>query len=158
MSVSEKDEKTALDHAWRYFDLHAGQRMSLFNYYLALSGLVLAGIAGTYDKASLHVVGILLGIALATVAYIFWKLDQRVSFMLKRAELALGKLECALQLPARLFHSEPEHTKQACSANGIWTYGKSFRIVFLLTGSVGLSLSVLQIAWWALTHWNGRIH
>ena len=156
MSVNERDEKAAIDHAWRYFDLHAGQRMSLFNYYLVLSGLVLAGIAGTYDKFSLHAVSILLGIALATVAYIFWKLDQRVSFLLKRAELALGQVEGALPPAARLFHSEPEHTDRACDTDGIWTYGRSFRVVFFLTGATGLSLSVLQMVWWALGCWRGR--
>jgi Flp pilus assembly protein TadB len=142
MAPGDRNEKAALDHAGRYFDLHAGQRMSLFNFYLVLSGLVLAGIAGTYSNSTLQTVGAFLGFALSIVAFVFWKLDQRVCFLMKRAEAALAQLESALPSAARLFHSEPDHTRHACSAAGIWTYGKSFRLVFSLMGAVGLALFI----------------
>jgi hypothetical protein len=31
--------KEMMDHAWRYFELHASQRMSLFNFFLVLAAL-----------------------------------------------------------------------------------------------------------------------
>lgn len=40
----------AREHAWKYVEIHAGQRMSIFNFFLVLSGLVLAGIAGCLSQ------------------------------------------------------------------------------------------------------------
>jgi hypothetical protein len=37
MAPDDRNEKAALDHVWHHFDLHAGQRMSLFNFYLVTS-------------------------------------------------------------------------------------------------------------------------
>lgn len=144
-----------LEHAWRYFELHAKQRTDVFNYFLVLSGAVAAGLAttlqGTPRFASL---GIALGILLALVSFVFWKLDQRVSFLIKRAESALADVEQSL--PARcahLFLSEPNATKVAASAASYWTrhwtYGASFRIVFWvmgLFGIVGATLSGLKFS------------
>lgn len=38
--------RDTLEHAWRYFALHAGQRMSLFNYFVLCFAFVSAGLAG----------------------------------------------------------------------------------------------------------------
>jgi hypothetical protein len=143
----EAPDKAAIHHAWRYFELHAAQRMSLFNFYLILSGLVLAGIAGSYARPSLQGVDAVLGVILALVALIFWKLDQRACFLMKRAELVLAEMECVLPVAARLFRSEPEHTEGAGQEQGVWTYGKSFRLVFWCTGIAGLALSIPQMIW-----------
>jgi hypothetical protein len=52
---------TVLTHAWRYFELHANQRMSVFNFFLALSGVVSAGLAALVQgSAHLIFLGILL--------------------------------------------------------------------------------------------------
>jgi len=85
---------TVLTHAGRYFELHANQRMSVFNFFLALSGVVSAGLAALVQgSAHLIFLGILLGLLLVLVSFIFWKLDQRVSFLIKHAEDALSELE-----------------------------------------------------------------
>jgi hypothetical protein len=39
------DDQAAFDHAWRHFALHADQRISVFNLYVASSGLLLSGLA-----------------------------------------------------------------------------------------------------------------
>ena len=41
---SEIVVQRSMEHAWRYFELHAQQRMTVFNFYLAISGLLAAGI------------------------------------------------------------------------------------------------------------------
>src|SRR5271166_5133933 len=92
---SQSETKAARDHAWRYFEMHAGQRMSLFNFYLVLSGLVIAGMAGIYVNKFAPLVGAAVSVTLIVVALVFWKLDQRVSFLMKRAEIALAELEAS---------------------------------------------------------------
>ena len=79
------------NHAWRYFELHANQRIAVFNFFLVLSGLIAAGLAAAVQAAGLLlVVGAVLGLLLALVSFIFWKLDQRTSFLIKHAEQALA--------------------------------------------------------------------
>jgi ABC-type amino acid transport system permease subunit len=57
-----------LEHMWRYFELHANQRMTVFNFYLVLSGAIAAGLAATLQgSARLALVGIVLGALLALV-------------------------------------------------------------------------------------------
>ena len=35
----------ALAHAWAYFQLHAAQRITIFNYFVVLSGILATGLA-----------------------------------------------------------------------------------------------------------------
>ena len=86
MNIDEFHEKE-FDHAWRYFELHANQRMTVFNFFLVLVGLVAAGIATSRQGAqTLALLGVFLGLLLAFFSFIFWKLDQRVCFLMKQAE------------------------------------------------------------------------
>ena len=139
----------AFDHAWRYFELHANQRMSVFNFFLVLGGLVAAGLAGiAQGPEKLAPVGAVLGLLLAVAAYIFWKLDQRVAFLIKYAEAALSELEKDLPTAAsKLFSNEPGLTRSEQSAgnrwNRLWTYGRSFRVMFWVVGLIGVVASVL---------------
>lgn len=149
------DRTDLLEHAWRYFELHANQRITVFNFFLALSGAVAVGLAtalqGSPRFASL---GIPLGLLLVLVSFVFWKLDQRVSFLIKHAEKALAELERALPAEcARLFHLEPGNAKDTLESGSWWsrhwTYGRSFRFVFVIMGVfgiVGSALSALKVA------------
>ena len=41
---------TLRTHSWQYFDLHANQRMSVFNFYLIFVGLLTGGLAKVFEK------------------------------------------------------------------------------------------------------------
>ena len=138
-----------LTHAWRYFELHANQRMSVFNFFLALSGVVSAGLAALMQgSAQLSFLGALLGLLLILVSFVIWKLDQRVSFLIKHAETALSELESALpDERARLFLREPSKTDAVSSGHWWsrhWTYGQSFRMVFFVMACIGFGGSLLS--------------
>lgn len=144
------NSETALEHAWRYFELHANQRMSVFNFFLVLAGLVSAGLAAAIQGSPrLAVLGIVLGILLALVSFVFWKLDQRVSFLIKHAEAALAELEALIpNQQGRLFLNERTATSAACSRGSwwarYWTCGRSFRAVFWVMGTFGIAGSILS--------------
>ena len=38
------------EHSWRYFEVHAGQRITVFNYFLVASGAIAAGLARPYRE------------------------------------------------------------------------------------------------------------
>jgi hypothetical protein len=55
----------ALSHAWRYFELHANQRIKVFNYFVALTSLVFAGLAASIQgRPRLGLLGFVLGLFL----------------------------------------------------------------------------------------------
>lgn len=144
-STREKDWEAATEHAWRYFELHAGQRMTLFNYFTFFAGLMAAGIAATLQSnATFAYFGLVLGPLMVLLAFVFWKLDQRVSFLIKNAETVLAHAEAAeLPTEAQLFGNEPSATA-AAQANGSkltaqWTFGTAFRTVFLAAALFGVA-------------------
>ena len=143
------------NHAWKYFELHAKQRMAIFNFFVVLSGFIATGIAAAFQVAGqILLVGAVLGLLLPIVSFIFWKLDQRVSFLIKNAEKALIASENTLSEPSiRLFTNEVGQTKAAkssgCSWSRQWTYGECFRTMFVLMGMLGLLGSCLSVARYA---------
>jgi len=143
--------EAALEHARRYFELHANQRMSLFNFFLLLAGVFAAGLAALVQGSErLAILGVVLGLMLALVSFVFWKLDQRVSFLIKHAEAALSELEKRIpEERVRLFLNEPALTSVACSTGSrwtrLWTHGRSFRVVFWIMGAAGFGGSILSV-------------
>jgi hypothetical protein len=142
--------KDMLEHAWRYFELHALQRISLFNFFVVISVSVSAGLAACIQKGGLfHLVGAALGAVLVLVSFVFWKLDQRTAFLVKHAERAIADLEAGLSVPsARLLSSEPEAfapQRTGFCITRMWTYGAAFRLVFCVMGGVGVVGGLLAV-------------
>ena len=81
---------TLRDHrnaTWEYFKVHAQQRMSLFNFFVVFSSLATTCLVATFrEETRAHMLGVGLGILLMVVSFIFWKLDERVRFLIKHAE------------------------------------------------------------------------
>jgi len=140
-------------HVWNYFQMHAAQRMSVFNFFLVISALVAAGLAAALQgSVRFAAFGIPLGLLLVLIAFVFWKLDQRTSHLIKHAEQALKELEHTFPGAAfHLFLTEPTKTMDAVRTGNWWTrpwtYGKSFRLVFgvmAVAGSVGSAIAAAR--------------
>lgn len=151
----------ALEHAWQYFELHSKQRLTTFNFFLFLSGAASAGVAAALQgSAHFAILGVALGLLLILASFLFWKLDQRTSFLIKHAEACITSIETAcLPEAARVFSSEPSRLLAAqVSARGwrrIWTYGLCFRISFLVMAAVGASgAGIALLRYCGLLSWN----
>jgi hypothetical protein len=143
-----QDWERARDHVWGYFELHAGQRLTMFNFFVVLSGLVTAGLGATMQGSPrMAVLGILLGVVLMLLSFVFWKLDQRSSFLVKHAEDAGIEIENHLLPPAgRLFASEPARLQSVVARrwlSGIWTFGRSLRFAFGGMALVGAATAAI---------------
>lgn len=91
---AENAGKEQRDYAWNYFQLHASQRMSSFNFFVVIAALLTTVIAATFKTdCTNHWLCVPLGMSLSVISYVFWKLDQRTRFLIKHAENALKKLE-----------------------------------------------------------------
>jgi hypothetical protein len=143
--MTEHTEGEATTHAWRYFELHAKQRISVFNFFIAFSGLVSAGIVGCLQgPPSLALTGILLSLLLALLSFLFWKLDTRTAFLVKHAERALTALEKDCFPPsAQLFATEPARSEGARREQGLWSYSEAFRLIFVIMGCMSIAGAAL---------------
>jgi hypothetical protein len=151
MGSSADNPEILLNHAWKYFELHANQRMSLFNFFILLSGLIAAawGAAMTAETP-LSAIGAVMGTLLAFSSIIFWKIDERNSFLIKHAEETLGRAECSLFDEGDcLFKSEPAKTnpcREGLLLSRQWSHRNSFQVVFFVMGATGI-LGALYSIW-----------
>ncbi len=144
----EKSEIT-LQHCWKYYEILATQRMSVFNFFTVLAGLNLAGLGITFQQNSrFSFLGIMLSLLLVIASFVFWKLDQRSSFLIKRAEAAMAAAEQqSVNSSGQLFCSAQYQEAQSPDIRpfkGIWTFGRAFRLTFSVMAIVGLTGTLLS--------------
>lgn len=126
------------DHAWNYFNIHAGQRMSVVNFYLLLIGLLTTGFVTTLERNFPgHWLGSILGLVMVVISYVFWKLDARTSFFVKKAEEGLKELEKELPAGLRIFTIEEAETAASRRRYRLTTYSDCFRAIFWTFGLLG---------------------
>jgi hypothetical protein len=144
--MGEPSPSEMLEHAWRYFALHASQRISLFNFFLIVEGTMGAGLAACLRGSQfLNLLGVALGVLMAFVSFVFWKLDQRTAFLVKYAEVAIAEIENALPIAAaRIISHEPAHSAERAGVGPVWTYGEIFRVVFVVMSVLGVAGGVLS--------------
>ena len=132
-------------HVWRYFELHAQQRMTVFNFYIAITGLLAAGIGFTLQQGEKYALFTsLMGIFILFISFIFWKLDQRVSMLIKNAELALQDLENQFANEKfKIITKDRNNNKLNLGVRSSWTYGHCFRISFVIVGVTGAILALM---------------
>ena len=135
------DDK-ALGHAWAYFTLHANQRITVFNYFVVFAGILCTGLAATLQAPDrFSFIGIALGFILMMLSFLFWKLDQRTSFLIKHAEEIIKIHEPDL---APLVADEVGKTSKAKAEDGLWTYGQVFRAIFIVMALIGIAGAILS--------------
>jgi hypothetical protein len=164
------DEKWTLreqrEYAWNYFELHARQRMSVFNYFVLIAALLTAGLAGSFSKSGssllISIISLLLAISLVVISFVFWKLDQRVRQLIKHAEEALKMLEkhstsCDTNIHKHLslFSEEEKFTeklrtkykKKNIFSPWLWhmSYYQCFRIIYIVFSFIGLLGIILSL-------------
>lgn len=137
-----------IEHAWRYFQLHATQRIAVFNFFVVASGLTFAGLATVLQaQDGRALLGVPVGALMMLMAFVFWKLDQRGAFLVKHAEAAMAEAEkVALPPEGRLFATESNRGV----AKRHWSFGRSFRVFFAvvaLAGLTGIVVSAAKAPW-----------
>ncbi len=160
---SPESIKERRDYALGYFQLHANQRMTSFNFFVVIAALLTTALAGTFDKEfEYHLVGAVLGFSLVLIAFIFWKLDERVGYLVKHAEASLKEIETLwLEQDAgtagnqlRLFSAEEEKTERMRSKHSwnpwAWqlSYATCFGWVYLVFGALGLFGAITALVRW----------
>ncbi len=138
--------------AWDFFQMQASQRLTTFNFYIAISSLLSTGLAASF-KTDINIpyLGVPFGLLLVLFSLIFWKLDQRNRDLIKGAEETLkffeskATLEDDVDVPhvAKRFMREEFDTQRKKDQRSwfFWrnqySYSECFKAVLILFGAVG---------------------
>jgi cbb3-type cytochrome oxidase subunit 3 len=149
-TTNKQQDSFLRKQAWDYFSTHASQRMSIFNFYIALSSVTATTYAASWKADSnLQSARWLLSFLLCLFAFVFWKLDQRNKALIKNAERALKYFESTdkEEITAKVFSQEEIETDlKRRSLVGwrrlqIWkwtlTYSHCLSFVYIVFGTVG---------------------
>lgn len=128
--------------------------MTVFNFFLAISGVLVGLIAASLsgdDKYPLA--GLALSIFLLSLSFIFWQLDIRTSFLIKHAESALELSERELFPKHTRLVGEEEEAFENFQSDRKWlakgiSYSRALRSIFLLMAilaCIGIALSTSQL-------------
>lgn len=144
--MKELNELT-FEHAWKYFEIHSQQRMTVFNFYITVVGLLIAGCGIALQQGgNFMYFSVILGFFISFITFIFYKLDGRVSVLIKKSEKALKQLEVNYEhTSAQIFSNDEDQSNINSGLLSVWTYGRCFRIVFLVLGVTGLILGCTPI-------------
>lgn len=138
------------EYALKYFHIHADQRMRVFQFYIAISTALLGVGAFMIKQEQSQEILVFLGLFMAFVSFIFWKLDIRVKGLIKNAEVALKILDDRHKIPdvdggpnpLKLFARDDflvdlRKSKDGPLKLGHFSYGKCFNWVFAVVGILG---------------------
>jgi len=155
MTFSANEQK----HAWRYCELHANQRMTVFNFYVVFAGLLLNRLVLVFDQDFPYPqLRIGIGLLLAITSFAFLGLDARTIDLIENAGGAFAGWEAdtiaGAQDPAAtqehaLFSLQRERNGRGYVPRNLETYGQCLRFVFHTISMVGV-LAALFAGWaWA---------
>lgn len=137
------------DYAWKYFALHADQRIKTFNFFLVLCALILGGAITFLRDVDAYGSAAVAALSLSFTSFIFWRLDIRNRQLVECAEEALRYLESQESLPnqgdepnpLKLFLHERYHRASLRQQRVLriiprhWSYSTCFNAVFFIFGA-----------------------
>jgi FtsZ-binding cell division protein ZapB len=149
--VANSTDELALNHAMKHFEIHAAQRLTAFNFFIVISGAILAAIATILQKPDkFGWAGIFLGLLLVLLSYIFWKLDRRTKFLIKHSETAIKQFEIDnLKKEFQVFSNESaethSHRQNHNYINRMFSYSEAFGLLFIGSGIMGFAGAITII-------------
>jgi Flp pilus assembly protein TadB len=154
-----EQEKFLASVIWNHFQVHAGQRMTIFNFYVVFSSLLTGAILTSLQASTPHYFTLaVLGFGLIVLAYVFWRLDERNRLLIHCAEDALKCLEAESWTSHVRAESLRVFTKSEKETSGKkWhlKYSSCFRILFVVFAVFGLTVSIfaflkVKVFLWAI--------
>jgi hypothetical protein len=131
-----------LVYAWSWFGYHAQQRLTAFNYFLVVAGLLTSGYVTCYNS-HLYSLQIVIGIIGALISIGFLALDVRNEELVNDGRDALRKLEHALGMAKGIHRADYDRIKETkiCGIKVSTKHGFWFRRI----ESIVLLLSVAAV-------------
>jgi hypothetical protein len=161
MGEERVEDEYLRKQAWDYFNVHAAQRLTTFNFYIVISALLSTGLLATFNKDyQSPLLGLLVGCFLPLFSFVFYKLDERNRELIRGAEEALRFFENQSSyadeggIPhiAKIFCREDRETtlKKSGYSASIWdrhfSYSDCFIWVFRSFAFIGVTGAIISFA------------
>ena len=141
-------QKELREYAWKYFSIHAEQRLKTFHFYVILSTVVFGALLTVSQREGVIGYVAVLAYLHSFLTFIFWKLDVRNKELIKHGEAALMWLEEMMETPdcnesppvLKLFAHEAWKTNkkekfpEASLLSAHMSYSDCFNAVFMVVG------------------------
>ena len=144
------------DYSWKYFSLHADQRLKAFNFFVIFATFLIGAFGALVVRAGLQLVHVFLPIALIFITFVFWKLEERTRMLVKNGEMALKFLDESVLSSVgagyetlALFAVDDVETrtrKRYPVWSGYFSYSRCFRWVFIVAGLLGVIGTIVCVA------------
>jgi hypothetical protein len=159
MDINDELRSELRDYAWKYFALHADQRIKTFNFFLILCTLIAGGLITILRDGGNIALGALPAFILTLLSFVFWRLDIRNKQLIHHSEEALMILEDDDRLPdcdntpnrLKLFRHEGHMTDKRRQTRLLrlfsthYSYSTCFNLVFLIFGLSGLITGIILL-------------
>ncbi len=147
--VTELKPSEMQQYAWRYFELHANQRMSVFKFFIGLATFLTASLLAAFIEKH-YIASTLVGVLLVLVSFVFSRLDARIRFLIKGSECALEDLEAIFlrsgaDPPCRLKLFSQERIETSKVKGLLTTYGQCLNALFLTFAMIGLVMGFISL-------------
>lgn len=146
--MAENKEDLRLNYAWRYFELHANQRISLIRYYIALYSLYISACGYIFVSPSLmSITGtkiiMSLSIIFMLLTFMFYLLDHRNRALIHFAEDSLRQYENEMGFhePHNIFTIE----KRDADSSNKFRHTDCFNMLFLIGVSTAIIILCIKI-------------
>ena len=135
------------EHAWRYFELHANQRIALFRFYIVFFSIFATAacfllIRFPYNRVIHEFSGIFLGLVFVALTIVFHLLDKRNRQLIDYAENGLRYLEQSFVHEMQIFTQEDLDCK---NKNSCIQHSSCFNTIFIAGYIMGVMYVVFSI-------------
>ena len=148
MNKSGITNKEWLDLAWKFFQQHAQQRISYFNFFVVFSTILISGYVNALN-INMPLMGIIIGFVEIFISFIFIKIDERNKFLTKISENIIKKIEedtefsenenYSLFLKEEIFTNDlREEQKSKLFFNRQISHGKAYRLIYQMFMVLGI--------------------
>lgn len=146
------------DYAWKYFSIHADQRLKTFHFFVVLSAIISGAIITITKDVTNIAYAAPMSYLLSFLAFIFWKLDQRNRELIKNGENVLKAIERKYTEDDRsmselqLFLVEEEKTNNKSLFPSVplldahFSYSNCFNLVFFVFGVGSFVIGTILLA------------
>jgi hypothetical protein len=135
--ADDPSEKIALEYGFKWFEYHATQRMTSFNFFL----LIYSGLSAAESfllREKIHPGSLLISISLILMSIIFWQLDVRSRQLIDIGELIVSRSWPQCGLDEAL---DPIALAAAKRSEGL-RFKQLFGAVFVLGGLAGIGMFI----------------
>ena len=135
--------KDWLDLAWGYFQQHAQQRITLFNFFVIFSTVMTTGYISSIN-GSYPIMGVVVSILEILLAILFLKIEQRNKFLIYHVKEIIIGIErahfpngTAAEKDFSIFHSEKQKSEKELGKKIFFepkmiTHGRAYRAIYNL--------------------------